>query len=43
MTATVRNTGIEHLIRMVEGPGDRDAVRENSARLGAEVLPDGSS
>ena len=39
MTATVRRTGIGHLICMVEGSGDPAAVRENIARLGAEVLP----
>jgi alkanesulfonate monooxygenase SsuD/methylene tetrahydromethanopterin reductase-like flavin-dependent oxidoreductase (luciferase family) len=39
MTATMRGTGIEHLICMVEGAGDPAAVRENIARLGAEVLP----
>jgi hypothetical protein len=39
MTATVRRTGIRHLICMVEGAGDRAAVQENIARLGAEVLP----
>ncbi len=39
MVATTRRTGIEHLICMVEGSGDLAAVRENIARLGAEVLP----
>ena len=39
MTATVRRTGIDHLICMVEGSGDPAAVQENIARLGAEVLP----
>jgi alkanesulfonate monooxygenase SsuD/methylene tetrahydromethanopterin reductase-like flavin-dependent oxidoreductase (luciferase family) len=39
MAATARRTGIEHLICMVEGSGDPAAVRENIARLGAEVLP----
>jgi alkanesulfonate monooxygenase SsuD/methylene tetrahydromethanopterin reductase-like flavin-dependent oxidoreductase (luciferase family) len=39
MTATMRRTGIEHLICMVEGAGDPAAVQENIARLGAEVLP----
>ena len=39
MAATTRRTGIEHLIRMVEGSGDPAAVQENIARLGAEVLP----
>jgi len=39
MTATMQRTGISHLICMVEGSGDRAAVLENIARLGAEVLP----
>jgi hypothetical protein len=39
MTATVQRTGIRHLICMVEGAGDLVRVRENIARLGAEVLP----
>ena len=39
MTATVQRTGIRHLICMVEGAGDPVRVRENIARLGAEVLP----
>ena len=39
MTATMRRTGIQHLICMVEGAGDPAAVQENIARLGAEVLP----
>ena len=39
MAATARRTGISHLICMVEGSGDPAAVRENIARLGAEVLP----
>jgi alkanesulfonate monooxygenase SsuD/methylene tetrahydromethanopterin reductase-like flavin-dependent oxidoreductase (luciferase family) len=39
MTATMRRTGIKHLICMVEGAGDPAAVQENIARLGAEVLP----
>jgi alkanesulfonate monooxygenase SsuD/methylene tetrahydromethanopterin reductase-like flavin-dependent oxidoreductase (luciferase family) len=39
MTATTQRTGISHLICMVEGSGDRAAVLENIARLGAEVLP----
>jgi alkanesulfonate monooxygenase SsuD/methylene tetrahydromethanopterin reductase-like flavin-dependent oxidoreductase (luciferase family) len=39
MAATVLGTGISHLICMVEGSGDRAAVLENIARLGAEVLP----
>lgn len=39
MAATARRTGVNHLICMVEGGGDPAAVRENIARLGAEVLP----
>jgi alkanesulfonate monooxygenase SsuD/methylene tetrahydromethanopterin reductase-like flavin-dependent oxidoreductase (luciferase family) len=39
MTATAQRTGIGHLICMVEGAGEPAAVRENIARLGAEVLP----
>ena len=39
MAETARRTGIGHLICMVEGSGDPAAVRENIARLGAEVLP----
>jgi alkanesulfonate monooxygenase SsuD/methylene tetrahydromethanopterin reductase-like flavin-dependent oxidoreductase (luciferase family) len=39
MAGTARRTGIGHLICMVEGSGDPVAVRENIARLGAEVLP----
>jgi hypothetical protein len=39
MAATARRTGITHLLCMVEGSGDPAAVRENIARLGAEVLP----
>jgi alkanesulfonate monooxygenase SsuD/methylene tetrahydromethanopterin reductase-like flavin-dependent oxidoreductase (luciferase family) len=39
MAATARNTGITHLLCMVEGSGDPAAVQENIARLGAEVLP----
>lgn len=39
MTATAHNTGIDHLICMVEGSGTPAAIQENIARLGAEVLP----
>jgi hypothetical protein len=39
MAATAERTGIDHLICMVEGSGDPAAVKENIARLGAEVLP----
>lgn len=36
---TAKNTGIEHFILMVEGPGDHRRTVENVRRLGAEVLP----
>ena len=39
MAATAQNTGIDHLVCMVEGASDPAAVQENIARLGAEVLP----
>jgi alkanesulfonate monooxygenase SsuD/methylene tetrahydromethanopterin reductase-like flavin-dependent oxidoreductase (luciferase family) len=39
MAATARNTGITHLLCMVETSGDPAVVQENIARLGAEVLP----
>jgi alkanesulfonate monooxygenase SsuD/methylene tetrahydromethanopterin reductase-like flavin-dependent oxidoreductase (luciferase family) len=39
MINTARRTGIDRLICMVEGSGDAATVRENIARLGAEVLP----
>lgn len=39
MAATVRRTGIRHLILMVEGAGRPHRTRDNIARLGAEVLP----
>ncbi|HKB29402.1 MAG TPA: LLM class flavin-dependent oxidoreductase [Streptosporangiaceae bacterium] len=39
MTTTALRTGIRHLVLMVEGAGDPARVRENIARLGAEVLP----
>lgn len=39
MAATAQGTRIGHLICTVEGAGDPAAVRENIARLGAEVLP----
>jgi alkanesulfonate monooxygenase SsuD/methylene tetrahydromethanopterin reductase-like flavin-dependent oxidoreductase (luciferase family) len=32
-------TGIDHVLLMVEGVGDRDRTLENIARLGDEVLP----
>ncbi|XRQ05083.1 hypothetical protein ACN3XK_52295 [Actinomadura welshii] len=36
---TVRKTGIEHLILLVEAAGSRAATLENIARLGSDVLP----
>ena len=36
---TAETTGLEHLILMVEGSGDRVRTLENIRRLGAEVLP----
>lgn len=39
MATTVEDTGIRHLILMVEGAGHTDRTQENIARLGAEVLP----
>lgn len=39
MTATARRTGIDHLICMVEGSDDPAAVRQNIARLDAEIAP----
>jgi hypothetical protein len=39
MIATVRRTGIRHLILMVEGAGSDRATLENITRLGEEVLP----
>ncbi|GLW63603.1 alkanal monooxygenase [Actinomadura rubrobrunea] len=39
IVATVRRTGIRHLILLVEAAGSRAATLENIARLGAEVLP----
>ncbi|MGI5153675.1 LLM class flavin-dependent oxidoreductase [Microbispora sp. CA-102843] len=39
ITTTAAQTGLRHLILMVEGAGDRVRTLENIARLGAEVLP----
>lgn len=39
MAATAERTGLRHLLCMVEGAGDPARIRENIARLGAEVLP----
>nr|WP_184888914.1 LLM class flavin-dependent oxidoreductase [Sphaerisporangium siamense] len=39
MIATIRRTGVRHLILLVEGTGDPELTRANVARLGAEVLP----
>ena len=36
---TARRTGIDHVILMVEGAGDRARTLANITRLGAEVLP----
>lgn len=36
---TAKNTGIEHVILMVEGLGDHGRTLENVRRFGAEVLP----
>lgn len=32
-------TGIDHVIMMVEGPGSRERILENIARLATDVLP----
>jgi len=39
LAATAQRTGIDHLILMVEGAGDRGRTVENIIRLGTEVLP----
>lgn len=39
LTRSAARTGIEHVVLMVEGAGDRARTCENIARLGAEVLP----
>lgn len=40
LATTARNTGIDHVILLVEGAGDRARTLENIVRLGAEVLPE---
>lgn len=40
LAATARRTGIDHVILLVEGAGDRARTLENIFRLGAEVLPE---
>lgn len=39
LRTTITQTGIRHLIMLVEGTASRSATLENIARLGAEVLP----
>ncbi|MEU8271464.1 LLM class flavin-dependent oxidoreductase [Sphaerisporangium sp. NPDC049002] len=39
MLATIKRTGVRHLILMVEGAGDPALTHQNLSRLGAEVLP----
>jgi alkanesulfonate monooxygenase SsuD/methylene tetrahydromethanopterin reductase-like flavin-dependent oxidoreductase (luciferase family) len=39
LTTTARRTGIDHVILLVEGAGDRTRTLENITRLGAEILP----
>ncbi|MGH3632459.1 MAG: LLM class flavin-dependent oxidoreductase [Sciscionella sp.] len=39
LAATSRHTGIDHVILLVEGTGERTRTLENITRLGAEVLP----
>ncbi|MGH3865011.1 MAG: LLM class flavin-dependent oxidoreductase [Pseudonocardiaceae bacterium] len=39
LAATTQRTGIDHVILLVEGAGDRTRTLENIARLGAEILP----
>lgn len=39
LATTARRTGIEHIILLVEGIGERTRTLENIARLGTEVLP----
>ncbi|MGH3824064.1 MAG: LLM class flavin-dependent oxidoreductase [Pseudonocardiaceae bacterium] len=40
LTTTARRTGIDHVILLVEGAGDRARTLENIIRLGTEVLPE---
>jgi hypothetical protein len=39
LTSTTCRTGIDHVILLVEGAGDRARTLENITRLGAEILP----
>lgn len=39
LAATAARTGIDHVILLVEGAGDRTRTLENITRLGTEVLP----
>ncbi len=39
LTATTCRTGIDHVIVLVEGAGDRAHTLENITRRGAEILP----
>jgi alkanesulfonate monooxygenase SsuD/methylene tetrahydromethanopterin reductase-like flavin-dependent oxidoreductase (luciferase family) len=39
LAATSRHTGIDHVILLVEGTGERTRTLENITRLGTEVLP----
>ncbi|MBW0118482.1 LLM class flavin-dependent oxidoreductase [Pseudonocardia abyssalis] len=39
LAGSAARTGIDHVLLMVEGSGDRGRVLENVRRLGAEVLP----
>lgn len=39
LSTTARRTGINHVILLVEGAGDRARTLENIIRLGTEVLP----
>lgn len=39
LARSAARTGVDHVLLMVEGSGDRAAVLENVRRLGAEVLP----
>ncbi|HEX8935648.1 MAG TPA: LLM class flavin-dependent oxidoreductase [Pseudonocardiaceae bacterium] len=39
LTSTISRTGIDHVILLVEGAGDRARTLENINRFGAEILP----
>ncbi|MGH3844677.1 MAG: hypothetical protein ACRDS0_25025, partial [Pseudonocardiaceae bacterium] len=39
LATTAYRTGINHVILLVEGAGDRTRTLENITRLGTEVLP----